>query len=130
MKYLGIDYGIKRIGVAISSTDGLFAFPKMIIKNTKNQTEIFSTLRKIIKNEDVKEIVIGESLDYNGKQNKIMKEIKIFAQKVQENFSLPVRFEKEFLTSVEARRYKENGVEADDSASALILQRYLDRINK
>ena len=130
MKYLGIDYGTKRIGIAISDSDGVFAFPNSIIENTKKDAQVFSTLLNIIEKENIKKIILGESLDYGGKQNKIMKEIKKFSEKIQKEFSLPVHFEKEFLTSVEARRYKDNKREADASASALILQRYLDRINK
>ena len=97
---------------------------------------------EIIKKENVEEIVVGESLNSSGKPNSVMAEIKKFAEKLSKEFFLPVRLEKEFFTSIEARRYDTFGVRpgakvraksaaerADAKAAALILQRYLDRIN-
>jgi putative Holliday junction resolvase len=127
MRFLGIDYGRKRIGLALSDDGRKFAFPLKIVLNNK---DIFSILAGIIKENEIGEIVLGESLDFDGVPNRVMKEIEKFAKKLEKEFSLPVHFQKEFLTSVEARRYKENEERADSKASALILQRYLDRINK
>ena len=58
----------------------------------------------------------------------IEKEIDFFVDKLKKKFALPVLLEKEFLTSVEARRYEDEG-ETDAKAAALILQRYLDKRN-
>ncbi|MFA5750952.1 MAG: Holliday junction resolvase RuvX [Candidatus Paceibacterota bacterium] len=127
MRFLGIDYGKKRIGLSLSDENGKFAFPMKIILNNK---EVFSFLSKIIKENKITEIVIGESLDFDGMPNKVMKEIEKFSSELEKSFLIPVHFQKEFLTSVEARRYKENKEKVDSNASALILQRYLDRINK
>ncbi len=127
MKSLSIDYGTKRIGVALSDEGGTLAFPKEILPNRR---DLFEKLKEIIKEENVSSIVVGESLDYAGEANKVMREISEFVEKLKADFSLPVHFEKEFLTSVEARRYHKNGEKVDASAAALILQRYLDRINK
>ncbi|HPS21447.1 MAG TPA: Holliday junction resolvase RuvX [Candidatus Paceibacterota bacterium] len=141
MRFLGIDFGSKRIGLAVSDEEGKLAFPKEIVLNDKNATDY---IKNIIKNEKIDEIVIGESLSLTGEENKIMGEIKDF---VKEIFALakPVHFQKEFFTSVEARgregkeKYNARKVKKaesektkkiDDSAAALILQRYLDKINK
>ena len=143
MKFLGIDYGTKRIGVAISDENGTLAFPKKIILNDK---KTFDELRDIIQKENVSEIVVGESVDFSGKLNVLSGRIEVFIMELGEKFGLPVRKQKEFLTSVEARRSK-NGKEesnksqshtkikqiksgrVDASAAALILQRYLDKVN-
>jgi RNase H-fold protein (predicted Holliday junction resolvase) len=86
--------------------------------------------------------VLGESLDLSGQKNEIMQEIEIFKKNLAE-LRLPIHYEKEFLTSVEARgrsgkeknnarktKTKTTKTKVDDMAAALILQRYLDKINK
>jgi putative holliday junction resolvase len=124
MKFLGIDYGKKRIGLALSDDGGGFAFPKEIIENDEG---VMEKIAKILQNEGVMGIVIGESLDFEGGDNKIMAEIKEFIEKLEERFKMKVHKEKEFFTTVEARRYGEEGEKADARAAALILQRFLDR---
>ena len=144
MRFLGSDYGTKRIGVAISDENGSLAFPKEIVLNDLNT---FKKLEEIIKNEKIGEIVIGESVDFSGKLNALSGRLEIFILELKEKFNLPINKQKEFLTSVEARRSK-NGKRGlspsqahskvkqiksgrvDASAAALILQRFLDKINK
>lgn len=125
MKFLGIDYGTKRIGFALSDQNGRIAFPKEVVKNNG---ELFRKITEVIKAEGVSEVVVGESLDFAGLPNPLMKEIDFFVAKLERKFKVPVHLEKEFLTSVEARRYGEGG-QVDASAAALILQRYLDKKN-
>ena len=144
MKFLGIDYGTKRIGVAVSDENGTLAFPKEIVQNDANT---FEKLYEIIKKENVKEIVIGESVDFSGKLNALSARIEVFILELQEKFGLSIHKQKEFLTSVEARRSKDGKAESspsqahskvkqiksgriDASAAALILQRYLDKRNQ
>jgi putative holliday junction resolvase len=126
MKYLSIDYGSKKVGIATSDDDGRMAYPCMIAQNDKS---LMGDIREIVKAMGIHEIVIGESLDENGKPNDIMKEIRAFAVRLEDELDLPVHFEKEFMTSLEARRFQGKHI-VDDSAAALILQRYLDKVNK
>jgi putative Holliday junction resolvase len=144
MRFLGIDYGTKRIGVSTSDEEGVLAFPKEIILNNSNS---FKRLGEIIKEESTKEIVVGESVDFSGKLNVLSARIEVFILELKDKFKLPIHKQKEFLTTVEARRPK-NGKKSlnqsqshsrlkqiksgriDASAAALILQRYLDKINK
>lgn len=144
MRFLGIDYGTKRIGVAISDEKGILAFPKGIVLNDLNT---FKKLGEIIKVENISEIVVGESVDFSGKLNVLSARIEIFISELKEKFRLPIHKQKEFLTSVEARKAGSNkrtlsqsqvhskvkqikSGRIDASAAALILQRYLDKINK
>jgi len=144
MRFLGIDYGTKRIGVAISDENCTLAFPKEIVLN---DTNTFKNLGEIIKKENIKEIVIGESVDFSGKLNALSGRIEVFILELKEKFDLPVHKQKEFLTSVEARRSQKGKQDfnqtqshskvkqiksgrVDAGAAALILQRYLDRMNK
>ncbi|HEY4493857.1 MAG TPA: Holliday junction resolvase RuvX [Candidatus Paceibacterota bacterium] len=126
MKFLGIDYGTKRVGLAVSDQNGRLAFPKEIVKNNG---ELWKKLEAVIASEGVKEIVVGESMDFAGLPNALQREIEFFISKLEKKFKLLVHREKEFLTTVEARRYKEGENGADAGAAALILQRYLDRKN-
>src|SRR3989344_4072003 len=95
-KFMGIDYGTKRIGVATSDEIGILAFPKEIILNDENT---FKKLGEIIEEENIGEIVIGESVDFSGKLNALSGRIEIFILDLKEKFKLPVYKQKEFLTS-------------------------------
>lgn len=141
MKFLGIDYGTKRIGIALSDDNGRIAFPKEIILNDSNT---FKIIGEILKKEKITEIVIGESVDFSGKLNALSVRIEEFILELKEKFGLSINKQKEFLTSVEARKSRETKEtltqkqshsrlkdkkrgHIDASAAALILQRYLDR---
>lgn len=131
MKYLGIDYGSKKVGLALSDEGGKLAFPKVVLKN---DVYLLDSIKEIIKEENVDEVVIGESLAFGGDPNKVMKDILPLRELLQKDLNLPVHLEKEFLTSVEARRYqppaKKKAKPVDAAAAALILQRHLDKINQ
>ena len=130
-RFLGVDFGTKRIGLAISDENRMLAFPKEIVLNDRHTLD---RLREVLKEENISEIVVGESTDFSGKSNPVAKLIENFISELEKNFKLPVHKQKEFLTSVEARRYKneskQTSNQADASAAALILQRYLDKFNK
>lgn len=143
MRFLGIDYGAKRIGLAISDENGRLAFPKEIIPNDNNT---LNKIGEILENEKVFEIIVGESVDFKGKLNALSARIDVFILDLKEKFNFPVHKQKEFLTSVEARKSNNNkkslslsqthsrvkqikSGRIDASAAALILQRYLDKIN-
>ena len=138
MRHLGIDYGSKRIGLALSDEGGTLAFPYMIVKNGPDTVE---EILGICGKENVSAIVIGESHDLSGMKNKIMGSIEMFKRNLEAETDIPVSFQKEFLTTVEARgregkeRNNDRKVakgpqaSADASAAALILQRYLDKKN-
>jgi|ETNmetMinimDraft_13_1059891.scaffolds.fasta_scaffold39668_1 putative Holliday junction resolvase len=136
MRLLGIDYGEKRVGLALSDEEGRFAFPHTIIANDKRLLEV---VQNICREKGVREIVIGESRDYEGKENIIMKHIHAFKKTLEEKTGFPVHLELEFLTSRQARPIKtgpkrqaremktEQKRPLDDSAAAIILQSFIDR---
>lgn len=129
MRFLGIDFGTKRVGLAISDEGGRLAFPKEVLVNDSN---LIGGLLGVIQAEQVSAIVVGESTNFHGEANPISKKIEEFISLLQTKTNLPIHTQKEFLTSVEARRYKDKDTSnaVDASAAALILQRYLDKINK
>ncbi len=138
MTALGIDYGEKRVGIAISDEGETLAFPKTVLPNDK---DLIDTILKIYKEVNPSAFVIGESLDNEGNPNEIMKGVEKFKKILEEKLGTEMMYEKEFMTShhasvqkgknaLNARQAKmTKGVDLDASAAALILQRYLDRKN-
>ena len=134
MKYLGIDYGTKRIGLATSDTGGSLAFPLTTIKAGHGALE---EIVAVIKKEGVEKIVLGESRNFKGEANKVMEDIEQFKKDIEELTNLPVAYEAEFLTSAGAarqfegdfgRKDKPSQEKLDASAAAMILQSFLDRL--
>ncbi len=139
MKHLGIDYGTKNIGTAISDEEGRMAFP---YKALKNDIAFLDTIHNICGEEEISAIVIGESKDLDGKPNKIMGSIEELVKNLEADLGLPVYLQNEFMTSLHSgvqkskdmfsdrKTKKEREVKDDRKAAVLILQRYLDKKNK
>lgn len=128
MKYLGIDFGSKKVGFAQSDDEGRLAFPLMIAPN--DQMLLKDTL-ELIREMKFSTVVIGESVDGNGKPNAIAKDARKFGATIENAIDVIVKFEKEWYSTVEARKQPGKGGdhEVDDQAAAIVLQRYLDKIN-
>ncbi len=141
MYILGIDYGTKKIGTALSDKSAKFAFPHSIITTT---SDVVVDIRKICEEKNVEKIVLGRPVGYKGDATSILKKIEKFKIKLEEKIGLPVIYENEVLTTRQAERFwegkKPRGLTADPrktakqltrrvdaSAAAIILQSYLDR---
>lgn len=136
MKYLGIDYGSKRIGIAISDSSGLIAFPKKIIPRLNAEEEIVA----YIYSEKVEKIVIGRSTNNSGEDNPIAEDAERFGKSLANTTGLSVVYQWEGYTSREARGLLQKptarGVlsrlvskknePVDAHAAAIMLQSYLD----
>jgi putative Holliday junction resolvase len=124
MRYLGIDYGSKRVGLALSDEEGTMAFPYVVLEN---KSDLLERMKAIIEKEKVEKIVIGESKNFQGEENKIMLEIKKFADDLKGVVGKEVFYEPEFLSSHQAVQIQGKNSELDASAAAIILQSFLDR---
>jgi putative Holliday junction resolvase len=124
MRYLGIDYGLKRVGVAISNETASLAFPERVLPNTKYLVE---TIKILCEEKAVSGIVIGESKNYQGEDNPLMRNIRRLKDLLIKETGLPVYLEPEFLTSAEAARVTGRNSMNDAAAAAIILQSFLDR---
>lgn len=133
MRYLGIDYGGKRVGLALSDEAGTMGFPHAIISNTP---ELLEEVIALVERERVEAIVIGESRNLSGQDNPIMAPARAFGAALAGRTNLPVHYESEVFTSEAARQApaKERKTRApkqhepiDDAAAALILTSYLSR---
>ncbi len=123
MRYLGIDYGAKRVGLAVSDEIHGFAFPYSVLENSP---DLVGQIAQACKHESISEIVVGESKNFDQGENDIMKEIKPFVESLKVATGLPVHMHPEFLTSMEAERLQGNNQMHDASAASLILKSYLD----
>ena len=128
MRYLGIDYGTKKVGIAISDSGGSFAIPYKVLEN---DSTLQTTIKEICKKEVILTIVLGESVDYKNRPNPIMKEITTLRKNLEELLDIPIVFQKEILTTKEAERLQGSNDATDASAAALILRSFLEqRSNK
>ena len=123
-KLLGIDYGTKHVGLALSDETNHLAFPYATFENDKTLLE---NVMSVIKEHDVNAVVLGESITYKRERNPLMGKIQGFKKSIEESTGLAVHLEPEWLTSVEARRTAPTPKLVDASAAALILQAYLDK---
>lgn len=128
MRHLGIDYGTKRVGLALSDDDGKMGFPHTVLNNTP---ALLDEITKLIEDEEVKMIVFGDSKNLDGKDNAVQEELKAFAVQLESNTGLSVAFEPEYYTTKQARdAQKLAGKEAeraDAVAAAIILTSYLEK---
>ena len=124
MKYLGIDYGSRRIGIAISDPGGTLAFPKETIPNDATSVD---RIAKLVRENEIGEMVIGDTRAMNGQDNPITVEATAFMKSLSAFVRIPLHEEGEAWSTVEASRFAPKGRERDDSAAAaIILQRFLD----
>jgi putative Holliday junction resolvase len=126
MRYLGIDFGAKRVGVAVSDESGTIAFPYSILNNGKG---LVAEIKAICDKENITDIIVGESLDYKGLPNIVMEEASRFTAELGRVVAMPISHEREFLSTQQARFFQTDKKHVDDSAAAIILQSYLDKKN-
>ncbi len=135
MKYIGIDYGTKNIGLAVSDEGGTVAFPLTTVDAGR---DALSQVAALIKQNAAELVVLGESRNFAGEKNEVMEDIEQFKKDIAELSGLPVHYEREFFTSAlaarqfapeeKSRKANPSQDKLDASAAALILQSYLDRI--
>jgi putative holliday junction resolvase len=122
MRKLGIDYGTKKVGIAMTDPSGSMAFPHAVLPNNK---QFFGELVTIIENHKVTEIIIGQSLDKNGKPNAVQTAIESLVLDLTLTTGLPVHLVPEQFSTKAAERIQGKHKLVDASAAALILESYL-----
>lgn len=123
-RVLGIDFGTKRIGVAICDENRGMALPLSVVQNDKMA---ISTIAKIIKEKEVVLVIIGESKDFKMVDNPIMEAVRIFENSLAIESGVEIDYEPEFLTSHQAHHVQGKTKMLDASAATIILQSYLER---
>lgn len=123
MRTIGIDFGSKRVGIALSDESGDFALPYGVVENNEH---LIREIRELCTINNVGEVVVGDSKDFKGEDNAIMGEITSFVEKLKEVLGVPVELHPEFMTSSQAERLQGKNGMLDASAAALILSSYLE----
>ena len=129
MRYLGVDYGRQRIGLALSDVGGRIAFPHSVIY-ARGNTFVFDQIMSVIKREKVEAIVAGIPLGHDGSETEESAHVRSFVQKLGAKTDVPIEFENEMFSS---RMVEDAGVaqeHVDEASAALVLQSYLDKKNR
>ena len=133
MRYLGIDYGKRWVGVAIADMRVNVVIPMEAIEN-KGEEKLLAQLNDIINGEKIDELVIGMPYSLNSQKSAQTKETLDFARKLTAGVKIPVREEDERLTSQGAAKLAVNGFGKEtrmhSNAAALILDSFIARQNK
>ncbi len=124
MRHIGIDFGKKRVGVALSDEAGNFALPHSVLTN---DARLIERLKLLCSEQGVGAIVMGESKNFQQQDNPIMKAALAFKTELEKATGLPVHLEPEFMTSAEAEHLQGKNAMLDASAAALILKSYLEK---
>ncbi|MGG4342901.1 Holliday junction resolvase RuvX [Paenibacillus lautus] len=132
-KIMGLDYGDRRIGVAISDVFGWTAQGVEVIERRRDEGEL-DRIAALVKDNEVGEIVVGLPKNMNGTIGPRSEICMEFASTLRESLSLPVHLWDERLSTVSAERTlleadvsrKKRKQVVDKMAASLILQNYLD----
>ena len=134
-RIIGIDYGRKRVGVAVSDPLGIFASALETVQSAK----IIEYLKKYAESENVVRFVVGYPVNMDGAPSEAAKDVDVFLKQIAKAFpDVPVTLEDERFTSVLAHRAmidggmkakeRRNKESVDKISAAIILQSYMDKM--
>lgn len=132
LRILAIDYGKRRIGLAISDEMGMTARPLAVLARTNRRNDL-RRLREIAREHAVGRIVVGQPLNMDGSAGSMAEEAARFAARIQKELGLPVELADERLSSWEAEQMRpskagrKHDEAKDDIAAAVILRDFLER---
>jgi putative holliday junction resolvase len=124
MRIMGIDYGSKKVGVAFTDESGSMAFPHAVVPNTPKLLDVIVGL---IHEKKVDEIVIGHSLDKEGKPNKVHAAVEALMLDLTLQVGIPIHLQPEQYSTQAAIQLQGKNAKTDASAAALILDAYLTK---
>jgi putative Holliday junction resolvase len=136
MRVLGVDFGEKRIGLAVSDPTGKIATPLETVQRRAGKRPPLAEIERIGKSLGVEHVVVGLPLDLRGEENDWCREVRDVGRKIGERLGVSVSFVDERLSSVRAERaVRDSGLKkiererkerVDAAAAQLILQAWLD----
>ncbi len=127
-KILALDYGLRRIGLAITDTNRTMVFPRPLLEH-KGELFVFERLKQMIAEEGINALVLGYPYDDSHVETSQTEKIKAFGTRLEIAVSVPVFFEDEKYTTAQAEAlldsygydYKEKKTQRDSIAAMLIL---------
>jgi len=133
MRYLGVDPGEKRLGVAVSDPTGTISAPLTVIRHISREIDA-AAIAQIAAEQDAIQIIVGQSLDEDGNPSYQGRRAARFADAIKRQTHIPVvlwdesdttRAAQEVRLRMGVARKKRQG-HLDDLAAAVLLQSYLD----
>jgi putative Holliday junction resolvase len=129
MRYLGIDFGLRKLGLALGDDETRLATPAEVIQN---DDRLLVRLAELVRDEGIESVVVGVPLPtgdhHSGEQ---LQKTRAFIEDLKRVVNVPVHEVDEKYTSSESRRMQKemgSGVPEDALAAMLILQSYLDEL--
>jgi putative pre-16S rRNA nuclease len=136
LRVLAIDYGRKRIGLALSDAMGMTAQPLAVLARTNRRNDL-RRLRELCRQHSVARIVVGHPIDMSGASGEMADEASRFAARLEKELGLPIELLDERLTSweaenslPEAKSARRKGAAVDDLAAAILLREYLEKCHR
>nr|WP_321258178.1 Holliday junction resolvase RuvX [uncultured Pseudodesulfovibrio sp.] len=133
MRALGIDFGLKRVGLAVSDRTGTLVSPfKTIVRTSRNA--LFDELQEIIQNESIETVVVGLPLSLDGEDTLTTRQARNFAESLGRRIEQPIHLMDERLTSAEAEEElnaaglygKKRKMTLDSQAAVIILRSWIE----
>lgn len=135
-RILAVDYGERRVGLALSDPTATIASPLPTLKRRKGKRPPVAPITRLAEEHEVEEVVVGLPLTLEGDDSDWTREVRQFAADLADRTGLPVELQDERMTSVRAERAvrslgltkekREEKERVDAAAAVLILQAYLD----
>ena len=136
-KYIGIDYGQKKIGLSVTDDNKVFAFPLETVKNI----DFFDFIFDFTKENNVEKFVVGKPIRMSGENSEIESEIIKFIKKLEKKFpNIPiVRFDERFTSKIATKSILSSGAKkklrlkkeiVDKISATIILRDFLEYITK
>ena len=136
MKILGIDFGLKKVGLALADSEIKIAMPGDIIYYSSRK-ELLEKINNFVAEKEIKKIVIGLPLDFDFSETEMSKKTRDFGKLLEKEFGLPIYFQNEISSSkqienidfemnrkIKNRKPKQKK-DVDNRSAALILESYL-----
>jgi putative Holliday junction resolvase len=132
-RILAVDYGLKRIGLAISDGLGITAQGLLTLERTRLEDDL-RHIRKLVEEHAASRVIVGNPVSHKGGETSMSRQVAAFADKLRRRLECPVELWDERLTTAEANRLLRSsgiGIEKrrrarDRVAATLLLQSYLD----
>lgn len=136
-KYIGIDYGQKKIGLSVTDDNKVFAFPLDTVKNI----DFFDFIFDFTKENNVEKFIVGKPIRMSGENSEIESEIIKFIKKLEKKFpNIPiVRFDERFTSKIATKsillagakkKFRSNKEIVDKISATIILRDFLEYITK
>lgn len=131
MRYLAIDYGAKRTGLAVCDANELVVSPLSVLEGPRNLAE---RIAQVVEAENIETVVVGWPLNMDGSEGPQAQEVRAFAERMRKRVGVPVVFQDERLSSFGAEeKLRETGLSKakrrqrrDALAAAEILRAFLE----